>query len=56
MKRLDNFEDYKISLPLVNEGYCRCLAGENDVAEEIFLKGLADRLEYFGESDLDSFM
>lgn len=56
MERLEDFERYQISLPLVNLAYCYSLSGRYTEAEELFLEGLADRIEQFGQDDTESFM
>jgi len=56
MQRLSDFEEYKISLPLVNRASCHFLSGRFSEAEELLLRGLADRVKYFGENDRESFM
>ncbi|KAK9776213.1 putative NB-ARC domain-containing protein [Seiridium cardinale] len=56
MKRVDNFKPYKISLPLVNLAYCHCLNRRYEEAEKLFMEGLADRVEEFGENDRESFI
>jgi tetratricopeptide (TPR) repeat protein len=56
MRRLENFEEWRISLPLVNLGYCYYFNRDFDRAESILNKGLADRVAKFGENDQESFM
>lgn len=56
MRRLSDFEEYKISLPLVNWASSYILSRRHEEAEEILMKGLADRVETFGENDIESFM
>jgi hypothetical protein len=56
MERLHDFRRHKISLPLVNLAYCYSLSGRYTEAEELFLEGLADRIEEFGQNDTESFM
>lgn len=56
MKRVDNFKPYKISLPLVNLASCHCFNERYSEAEEVLLRGLADRIKEFGEDDRESFM
>lgn len=56
MKRLDNYQKYKISLPLVNLASCYYLNGDYADAEKLLLEGLADRVEEFGKDDRESFM
>jgi hypothetical protein len=56
MQRLEDYQKYKISLPLVNWASCLAMDGRYSEAEEMLLGGLADRVEYFGEDDQESFM
>jgi hypothetical protein len=56
MERLDDYENFKISLPLVNWGSICWLTGRYDEAEERLLEGLADRIAKFGKNDRESFM
>jgi hypothetical protein len=56
MKRLDDYERYKISLPLVNWASCHFLSGKFIKAEALLLEGLADRVEKYGKNDQESFM
>jgi hypothetical protein len=56
MQRLEDFKRYKISLPLVNLAYCHSLSGRYEEAEALFIQGLADRVDQFGQNDEESFM
>jgi hypothetical protein len=56
MQSLENYRGYKISLPLVNLAYCHSLSERYDEAVKLFLQGLADRVEQFGQNDEESFM
>ena len=56
MKRLADYEAYKISLPLVNRSACALMDGRSDEAEQLLLRGLADREAKFGLNDTESFM
>jgi hypothetical protein len=56
MQRLDDYRKFKISLPLVNLATCYIMTGRYAEAEEVLLKGLAERVEEFGEDDQESFM
>lgn len=53
---MNDFEEYKISLPLVNWASCHILNEKYEDAEELLLKGLGDRVRTFGENDVESFM
>ncbi|QDS73010.1 hypothetical protein FKW77_009080 [Venturia effusa] len=56
MKRLEDYKNYKISLPLVNLASCHYLNGDYAQAEILLLEGLADRVEEFGKDDQESFI
>lgn len=56
MRRLEDFEEWKISLPQVNLAYCYYFDKRFADAEDILLKGLAERVAKFGENDQESFI
>jgi hypothetical protein len=56
MQRLNDYENYKISLPLINWASCLVMDARHDEAEEMLLGGLAGRVARFGENDQESFM
>jgi len=56
MKRLDDFERFKISLPLVNLGLCWWLAERYEDAVITLEEGLRDREAAFGFNDRESFI
>ena len=56
MERLEEYEKFKISLPLVNWASVCWLTGRYKEAEEKLLEGLADRMAKFGKNDCESYM
>ena len=53
---MEDFERYKLSLPLVNRAHCYLASGRFTEAEKTLLEGLADRVAKFGANDEESFM
>ncbi|KAF1815308.1 TPR-like protein [Eremomyces bilateralis CBS 781.70] len=56
MEKLDNFEKWQISLPLVNLGFVYWLIGRNSEALDVLLEGLSVRERKFGYNDRESFI
>lgn len=56
MKQLDNYDPYKISLPLANLAYAYWLTGRFQEAVEALQEGMAYRAQEFGPDDRESFM
>jgi len=56
MKQLDNYQPYKISLPLANLGCAYWLTGRFDEAVQTLQEGLEYRAAEFGPDDGESFM
>ncbi|KAL9623533.1 MAG: hypothetical protein Q9160_002214 [Pyrenula sp. 1 TL-2023] len=55
MRKLDNFREVLVSLPVVNLGQAHWLQNKHDEAEATLLKGLRDREAEFGVDDRISF-
>ena len=56
MRKLDDFEETWISLPICNLGLAQWLQGNYAEALEILLKGLKDREDRYGAGDRVSFV
>jgi tetratricopeptide (TPR) repeat protein len=56
MKELDDYQEYKISLPLANLACALWLTGRFEEAVQALEEGLAYRAAEFGPDDRESFM
>lgn len=56
MKQLDDYQEYKISLPLANLGYAFWVTKRYPEAVQALEEGLAYRAAAFGPDDRESFM
>jgi tetratricopeptide (TPR) repeat protein len=56
MEKLDNYEKWQVSLPVVNLGMVYWLTKRYSEAIDVLFQGIKDREKKFGYNDTESFM